>query len=305
MNFRIKCLVQTIFGLMPNSEQINYLAQKYISKKIPPSYRTWRNKYSQALEHHNVFSAYKPSADSVVYEIGCGWHLAMAMAFSTFGYRSIKALDVTPHVRAELINVILQYLKADNMVPNHVKELDSKNIKQDLWNNFRIDLLVPADSTNTGITEKSIDFIYSQEVFGHIPPHLLPAIMQECHRILKDDGIISFSINYRDLYSGVDKTITPYNFLRYSEKEWKKYNPDLHYVNRLRHTDFIQLFRQSGFDVVQEKIIQPDNWKEMLQSVPISKEFSSKYTPEELSIVSANIVLRKTGCATVSLNDTP
>lgn len=67
-----------------------------------------------------------------------------------------------------------------------------------LEDEFRIDLLIPGDSTQTGMDDQSVDFIYSQEVFEHIEPVLLTPIMNECHRVLKDDGLISFYINYAD-----------------------------------------------------------------------------------------------------------
>lgn len=294
MDFRIKCFVQTIFSLLPNGEHLNYLAQKYVTKKLPPSQGTYVHQYGQALNHHKIFSAYKSSEDSVVYEIGCGWHLAMALAFSTFGYASIKALDVTNHVRAELINTILQYFKEDGKFgKDHLVIFDSDNIKQKIYDAYRIDLLIPGDSAHTGLEDQSVDFIYSQAVFEHISPELLPAIMKECHRVLKDDGVISFCIDYKDHYSSFDKSITPYNFMRYSEKAWKKYNPPMHYVNRLRHIDFIRIFQQAGFDIVEETVFRPDDWEKQLMALPISKEFSERYTLDELSIVSAKLVLRK------------
>ena len=39
MNFRIKALIQTAFGLMPHSEAVNYFAQRHITKSLPPPER--------------------------------------------------------------------------------------------------------------------------------------------------------------------------------------------------------------------------------------------------------------------------
>ena len=138
-----------------------------------------------------------------------------------------------------------------------------------------------------------MDFIYSQDVFEHVAPSLLPAILKEYRRILKDDGIISFSINYGDHYCSIDKNISPYNFLQYSDKQWKKYNPRLHYVNRLRHADFLQLFKQSGFDIIKETRFCPKNWESLIKHFPFAKHFSDNYTLEELSVTSARIILKK------------
>lgn len=294
MNFRIKCLAQTAFGLFPGSEEINYFAQCHISKTLPPTRKRYEKKKEQALLHHEAFQKYGPRENAVVYEIGCGWHLAMALAFHTYGYADIKALDVNTHVRAELVNTILGYMKEEHRIPHDAPLVEAKgDSKKVLADAYGIELLVPGDSRNTGFQTESIDFIYSQEVFEHIPQELIPEIMTECHRVLKQDGIISLCISYSDHYYDVDKSITPYHFYRYSDASWKKYNPALHYVNRMRHIDFIRIFQQTGFEVVEEVVDRPENWQEQLKRFPICDQFTSKYSDEELSITFARIVLKK------------
>lgn len=296
MNFRYKCAIQTIFGLLPNSEKLNYFAQKKITKNLPLSRGAYEIKLAQALAHHDVFLSYGniEPINSVVYEIGCGWHLAMALIFSSLGYSEINALDVKNHVRAELINTNLKYLKEDQYISDYIDFIDNPDdIYSKLKSIFRINLLAPCDSTMTGLKENSIDFVYSQEVFEHIPPDLIPAIMMECNRIIKENGIISLRINYADHYYGIDETITPYNFLKYSAKKWKKYNPGLHYVNRMRHIDYMKILKHLNFEIIIEKTFRPDNWQEMLKDFIFNDEFSTKYTLEELSITSAHIVLKK------------
>ena len=278
MNFRFKALMQTIFGLFPNSESLNYLAQKYITKNLPLSGEAFNAKYEQALIHHKVFVKYCNEASATIYEIGCGWHLATALSLSSFGcYKKIIALDNVNHVRDNLVKINENYL-TENKTPANLSA---------------IEILAPCDAGKTGLPDESVDFIYSQEVFEHIKPDLLPEIMSESYRVLKPGGAVSLAIHYNDHYCSVDKKISPYNFLRYTEKQWRKYNTKLHYVNRLRHIDFINIFKTAGFEISEEKISRPDNWEEMVNNFPFAKEFTDKYTLEELSILSAFIVLRK------------
>lgn len=214
MNFRIKCIMQTIFGMLPNSEQMNYVAQKYISRNLPPSRQMYHSKFVQAMEHHKSFVAHKSVDNAIVYEIGCGWHLAMALVFSTLGYKRIKALDVNDHIRSELVNTIVRYLREDGKISVSTIDIKENKMKGMLEDEFRIDLLIPGDSAQTGMDDQSVDFIYSQEVFEHIEPVLLTPIMNECHRVLKDDGLISFYINYADHYCSIDKSICCERFKR-------------------------------------------------------------------------------------------
>jgi SAM-dependent methyltransferase len=293
MNFRYKCLLQSLFSLFPNSESLNYWAQKHLSKTLPPSREFLERKRQSALVHHKVFedNNVRPE-DSVVYEIGCGWVLVIPLFLSTFHYKHIYALDLHMHVRAELVNAVLQYLRERERELLSGKACNEE-IKKFLSDNYSIALLAPCDATMTSFEDNSIDCIYSQEVFEHIPENVLNGIMRECYRILVKKGVISLYINYADHYCPIDKSITPYNFLKYSEKQWRKYNPPLHYVNRLRHSDFVRILGQNGFRVVEENVFRPDGWEDMIRSFPFAPDFSSRYTKDDLSITSAHIVLQK------------
>jgi hypothetical protein len=66
--------------------------------------------------------------------------------------------------------------------------------------------------------------------------------MRECHRLCHSGSVLSLKIDYSDHYANADLTISKYNFLRYSAAEWRKYNPSLHYQNRLRHCDYRKIF---------------------------------------------------------------
>lgn len=293
MNFRIKALMQTVFGLFPNSEEVNYFAQRHITRSLPPSKSTYSRKLNRAKEHDAIFRRHHPCKDPVLYEIGCGWDLTLALSLSAFGYKDIRALDVSNHVRPELINAILANHREGGVLPADCPDIDPSRTQEELLERFGITLMAPCDSADTGLADKSVDLIYSQEVFEHIAPQLLPGIMKECRRVLRDDGVISFYINYADHYFGTDKNVTRYNFLRYSEKAWKKYNPDLHYVNRLRHVDFVRLFEESGFEIIEEATFRPDGWEKMIEGFPFDEAFAGKYTREELSVTSGRFVMKK------------
>ena len=61
---------------------------------------------------------------------------------------------------------------------------------------------------------------------------------------------------------------TPLNFLKFSSKDWAKYNNNYLFQNRLRHQDFRKFFLDMNFEIIEEK-------KSSLGSPPkkISDEF--------------------------------
>lgn len=76
---------------------------------------------------------------------------------------------------------------------------------------------------------------------------IIRGIMQECRRILR--GACSFYIDYKDHWSYFDHSISHLNFLRYSPAKWAIYNPALHYQNRHRHSDYVEVFKETGFTI--------------------------------------------------------
>jgi hypothetical protein len=81
--------------------------------------------------------------------------------------------------------------------------------------------------------------------------------------------------------------------LKYSSREWKKYNPSLHYQNRLRHSDYLSLISQTGFKIVKEVQRQQNKIdKETLSKIEIAEEFKS-YDFDDLAIRGSEIVLIK------------
>ena len=59
-------------------------------------------------------------------------------------------------------------------------------------------------------------------------------------------------IDYEDHYAYSDRGLSPYNFLYYTDAEWAKYSPSLHYQNRLRHRDYLELFAEQGLEVLAQ-----------------------------------------------------
>lgn len=170
-----------------------------------------------------------------------------------------------------------------------------KRIKttEDLKRLYHINYIAPCDARHTDFQDNSIDFSSSTFALEHIPPDDILLLLQETYRILKPGGILSMRIDYKDHWAYFDQSISAYNFLKYSKKEWNKYNPSLHYQSRMRHSDYIRLIEKSGFNVVKEEVDLPSREQEAdLQALKIHSDYSG-YHFEDLKILSSKLVLSK------------
>lgn len=84
----------------------------------------------------------------------------------------------------------------------------------------------------------------------HVPLDQLRALLSSLRTITK--GTTTHRIDYSDHYARSDKSVSRLNFLRYSDDEWRPFNCGRQYVNRLRHSDYLRLFREAGFQIVEE-----------------------------------------------------
>jgi SAM-dependent methyltransferase len=300
MNWKYKALLQFVFSNIPFGESLNYFFQRYVTKSLPVRDTKFVSIVSIAKDHIDVCRKYlgRPLGEATFYEFGAGRDLIIPLTFYALGVERQILVDVRKLLRPRLVNHTIKQFqgvdlpfqllrKPDQFVDEGVHFLAS------LRKFYGIEYRAPWDARDTGLETASIDCITSTSVLEHIPPDDIQAILLECHRLLKSDGLMSFRIDYQDHYSYFDRSISAYNFLQYSDKKWKLFSPALQYQNRLRHRDYLELFQKAGFEIVEERCVEGTAADlQTIQRLPLDERFR-KYRPEELAVRTALIVLRK------------
>ncbi len=90
----------------------------------------------------------------------------------------------------------------------------------------------------------SIDFIWSQAVLEHIRRQEFNETMGELRRILKPEGIMSHTVDFKDHLGGA------LNNLRISSSKWERPSYALRsgfYTNRLRHSEMVSMIASHDF----------------------------------------------------------
>lgn len=241
MNWRYKALLQLVFSNIPCGERLNYLFQRFVMKSLPVSDAKFVSIVTSAKEHMDIVNKYckQPLKDVTFYEFGAGWDLIIPLAFCAYGVEHQILVDIRNLLRCELVNDTVKKFQQnaiDLELPQRIdKFLSENNLLSFLEEYYGIKYLAPCDARNTGLEAGSVDVITSTNTLEHISPHDIKNILLECHRLLRNDGLMSLFIDYKDHYSYFDHSISAYNFLQYSDRKWMLFNPSLHYQNRLRH----------------------------------------------------------------------
>ena len=202
-------------------------------------------------------------------ELGSGWDACSAICWYKKGVKEQHLVDIKPNLRVREVNAVLGYFGIQAI--SAISDLEQ----------FGIHYHAPATLEDVPETQVTV----SNSVLEHIPEGDLPTIVGSSEHAIHN-------IDYKDHYSNFDRSITPYNFLRYSSRSWKLFNPAAHYQNRLRHSDYVRLFESLGYSIECE-VRQPENAAQLLKTVPINEEVLARYSFEELLPTGALFHLRR------------
>lgn len=225
---------------MPN---VLYFLQKNVTGRsrvrninISPNW----SQHKHILQKHN--------ATDFIFEFGAGKTLAQNLYLSNVIDNQL-IVDLNPMLDFELVEQSRKSLSSQ-LGLKHNSTISSK---KDLLK-YGITYRAPFNAENTDLEDGSLSACISTNTLEHIPPDSIKKIFIELHRTLKTSGIVSAKIDYSDHYAHTDKSISLLNYLKYSDSEWNKHNHSVHYQNRLRHFEYVDLFEMAGFTVIEETL---------------------------------------------------
>lgn len=295
----LKAVVQKTISYLPYKTNINYFFQRYITKGVLLNDEYFELKMVHAKEHLEFFDQYSDGQanDKTTLELGSGWYPIVPVSMFLSGFETIISLDIASWMNKKTIIQTLEMFvewsktdRLDDFLPNiqndrwlQLREILSlqDTLDQDqICRLLRLKLMVK-DARNTELPAQSIDFITSNNTFEHIYPNILKDIVKEFKRIVASDGLMSHFIDLTDHFAHFDNSITIYNFLKFSEKQWLNIDNSIQPMNRLRWKDYIKMYRDLDLPFEEEMVRQGD--LNALNSVNVHDEYAD-YSKDELAI---------------------
>lgn len=241
-------------------------------------------------------------------EIGTGWLPVFPLCFALAGARRCHTFDLhrhlNPAVMAKALHELERHLPAiaqacgdaESLVRERWQRLAGAGAGADILAAAGIEYHAPADATLTGLPDASVALVFSNSVLEHVTPEVLAPMMRESRRVLQPDGLSLHSVNCGDHYAYFDRTITQVHYLRFSDRQWRKWNNDLLYQNRLRPVDFIDAARAAGMDVLLDLHVPRPELMARFEQIPFAPEFR-RYPPEQLCCTSVTFAARPAAAA--------
>ena len=152
----------------------------------------------------------------------------------------------------------------------------------------------PKANVITAELPQKVDVIFSRFVLEHVTPTDMVAMHKRFAEKYGPETLILHFISPSDHRAFSDSTISHYDFLRYSQKEWNRIQTKFDYHNRLRLPQYLQLLEVAGMEVLylEHDQAEPGSKKyDMFKRIPLHADYSN-FSDVELTAGSINILLR-------------
>ena len=307
MHWKVKAVVQNAVSRLPPtlSSTTYFWVQRRLGSlrvadpfsRLDAGLETWKR----------IAEAGRDPVGKVFLEVGTGWMLNVPTAFWLMGAHSTITIDVNRYLKPVLVRESLGQMserrtEVEALFGSHMDArrfsalMDFHDHEPFTLEGYldlcKITYVAPGNAAATALDDHTIDFHTSNNVFEHVRPDVLAAILDEGSRIVRDGGLLVHRIDYSDHFSHSDDSISPINFLQYTDRDWDRYaDNQFMYMNRLRHDDMLALFSEAKLRVIESHPIVDEQCRELLGSGVIAPAERFRGRPlDTLATVGAWIV---------------
>lgn len=221
---------------------------------------------------------------SVILELGPGDSIASALLGFASGAQLTYLVDVGSFARKDVAfyrALAAEMARKGFLAPN----LTAARSLEDILQACNAQYLTEGIFSLCTIPSKSVNFLWSHSVLEHVHKHELGTLFGELRRILKPGALSSHNVDYQD---HLDFSL---NNLRFSEKLWESpfFGKSGFYTNRVPAVRLHKLFREVGFEILQEAF---GKWPVLpIPRSSMHRDFQA-FTDEELLNRTSRVLLK-------------
>ena len=194
--------------------------------------------------------------------------------FAEFAEVIDKEIDIAP----------TQYERVHSLL----RAISSVSSFDELYHLLGFQYVIEPSGTLHHFPDESFNAIYSFAVLEHVKKDILSEYIQDLYRLLKPGG---YSINFIDLRDHLfyaDPSVCKKNYLKYSDKVWKRYfENEAQYINRVQRPEWLNLFHTSGLELVKEVSLHYN-----VDTIKIDKRYDN-LDRQDLECILLRVVHRK------------
>lgn len=303
----LKAIIQKSISFLPFKNKINYLFQKYVTKGVVLTDDLFEDRLIHASNHISYFlKTPSDSSDFISLELGTGWYPIVPISMYLSGAKNIYSVDIenltSVKKQKESILKFVEWHR-DNRIkkylPNIVDErlrilselaaIEEESNFSEKWKSLGFNFMI-RDARHLPFKDAHIDLIHSNNTLEHVYPNVQNDLFKEFYRILKHDGLMSHFIDMSDHFAHLDKSISIYNFLQYTDSQWKLIDNSVQPQNRWRINDYRRLYTENNFNILEE--LNRNGKIDEVQKLQIKPPFNL-YLSKDIAISHTHIYAKK------------
>ncbi|MEO0617477.1 MAG: class I SAM-dependent methyltransferase [Pseudomonadota bacterium] len=225
-----------------------------------------------------------------VLEVGTGWIPTIPHLLKAWGAERLVLTDIERLCDAQTMALADGLARRTLPRISEISGIDEATLEANLARDGIEDYRCPPALDE--LPDRSLDLVYSRTVLEHIPKPVLTQLLQEWKRLLRPGGCCIHFIDNSDHFEHRDDRLSRLNFLTLSSFAWRvaSFNGQ-NYQNRLRHSDYVTLFDDAGFELLHIEGVPDPKALEDLRTLPIDAAFRH-YEPGDLATLTSIIIAR-------------
>jgi len=270
----LKAAIQKVLSGLPAAHHLNRVFQDRLTGSLDLTPDRLLDQLRRGARHLWAYRKMHGRLPDKVLEVGTGWFPVVPLGLHLCGCGEIDTVDRTALMRREDVLRTLRALaelirvgRLSEALPEFQPERAARLVEmsQDLDRRESQDdgeaaRILPhfgiryqtSDLEALGIAEGSVDLALTNSVLEHLREKELEVLFQTLRRLVSGSGVANHFIDLGDHYAVFDRSVEVYNFLKFPDPAWSLINSRLHFQNRLRISDYRQLFEATGWRIVEE-----------------------------------------------------
>lgn len=291
--WQFKSAIQRLVSKLPFRFFWYGLVQEHITRSITVDNAAVERRLKVCRRHMEHLEERGHISSFAALEIGTGWIPIIPLGLWLCGAQAVWTLDIASLIQRRRLNLclsILQSITQQGRLSQLLPQVRSERIEElrqtppcpsalrceEFLHTLGIELLV-GQKQIPRIGRESIDLVVSHEVLEYVPRTDLDELFRLIAHSIRPGAIMSHYIDLRDEYSYFDASISPFNFLRYSEQEWRRHANPMFPLNRLTLPDYRNLFQRHSVRIEHEQVCRAP--PTALSGIKLDQQFSE--VPEE------------------------
>jgi hypothetical protein len=268
--------------------------ERRVQAGLPASYKDRARWIVRLFEKYDI-----PQEGVMFLELGTGWVHWEATVLKLFYNARFTLFDVWDNRQFQAFKAYFSEFREvfdeefENLSIKHeraralLETIVSVDSFAELYDLLGFQYEIEPTGTICKLEHEAYDACFSYNVFEHIDRAIVSDYIKDLYTLLKPGGYSIMHIDISDHLAHYDRGVCIKHYLKYSDDVWGVFfENDVQYFNRIQRAEWLQLFGQAGFELIEEESL----------TQPVSVRISAQYqnlNRKELECTGLNLVHRR------------